>query len=101
MVDEELGQILLSVQSLKLCPTLCDRMDCSTPGLLVHHQLLELTQTQVYRVGDAIEPSHPLSSPSPPGFNLSQYWGLFQRVSFLPQMSKVLEFQFQHQSWIQ
>ena len=78
MVDEELGQILLSVQSLKLCPTLCDRMDCSTPGLLVHHQLLELTQTQVYRVGDAIEPSHPLSSPSPPVFSLFQHQGLFQ-----------------------
>ena len=53
------------------CPTLCDPMDCSTPGLPVHHQLPELTQTHVHRVGDAIQPSHPLSSPSPPALNLS------------------------------
>ena len=63
------------------CLTLGDPMDCSTPGLPVHHQLLELTQTHIYRVGDAIQPSHPLSSPSPPAFNLSQHQGLFQRVS--------------------
>ena len=60
------------------CPTLCDPMDCSTPGLPVHHQLLELAQTPVHLVGDAIQPSHPLSSPSPPAFNLSQHQGLFQ-----------------------
>ena len=60
------------------CPTLCDPMDCSTPGFPVHHQLLELAQTQIHRVGDAIQPSHPLSSPSPPAFNLSQHQGLFQ-----------------------
>ena len=60
------------------CPTLCDPMDCSTPGFPVHHQLLELTQTHVYQVSDAIQPSHPLSSPSPPAFNLSQHQGLFQ-----------------------
>ena len=59
-------------------PTLCDPMDCSTPGFPVHHQLLELTQTHVYQVSDAIQPSHPLSSPSPPAFNLSQHQGLFQ-----------------------
>ena len=53
------------------CPTLCNPMDCSTPGLLVHHQLPELAQTHVHRIGDAIQPSHPLSSPSPPAFNLS------------------------------
>ena len=53
--------------------TLCDPMDCSTPGLPVHHQLPELTQTHVHRVGDAIQPSHPLSFPSPPAFNLSQH----------------------------
>ena len=59
-------------------PTLCDPMDCSTPGFPVHHELPELTQTQVHQVGDAIQPSHPLSSPSPPTFNLSQHQGLFQ-----------------------
>ena len=57
--------------------TLCDPMDCSTPGFLVHHQHPELTQTHIHRVGDAIQPSHPLSSPSPPAFNLSQHQGLF------------------------
>ena len=60
------------------CPTRCDPMDCSTPGLPVHHQLPEFTQTHVHRVGDAIQPSHPLSSTSPPTFNLSQHQGLFQ-----------------------
>ena len=55
------------------CPTLCDPMDCSTPGLPVHHQLPELAQTHVHQVGDAIQPYHPLSSPSPPAFNLSQH----------------------------
>ena len=54
----------------QLCPTLCDGMDCSTPGFPVHHQLLELAQTHAHRVGDAIQPSHPLSSPSPPALNL-------------------------------
>ena len=58
------------------CPTLCNPMDCSTPGLPVHHQLLEFTH--VHQVSDAIQPSHPLSSPSPPAFNLSQHQGLFQ-----------------------
>ena len=60
------------------CPRLCDPMNHSTPGLPVHHQLLELTQTQVNRVSDAIQPSHPLSSPSPPAPNPSQHQGLFQ-----------------------
>ena len=60
------------------CPILCDPMNCSTPGFPVHHQLLELTQTHVHRVSDAIQPSHPLSSLSPPVFNLSQHQGLFQ-----------------------
>ena len=60
------------------CPTLCDPMDCSMPGLPVHHQLLEFAQIHVHRIGDAIQPSHPLSSPSPPAFNLSQHQGLFQ-----------------------
>ena len=61
----------------QLCLTLCDPMDCSTPGFPVHHQLPELTQTHAHRVGDAIQPSHPLSSPSPPALNLSQHRGLF------------------------
>ena len=84
------------------CPTLCNPMDCSTPGFPVHHQLLELAQTHVHRVGDAIQPSHPLSSPSPPTFNLSQHQGLFQGVSSLHQVAGGLEFQLQHQSfpWI-
>ena len=62
----------------KLCLTLCDPMNCNTPGLPVHHQLLEFTQTHVHRVGDAIQPSHPLSSPSPPATNPSQHQSLFQ-----------------------
>ena len=84
------------------CPTLCDTMDCSTPGLPVHRQLPKLAQTHVHQVGDVIQPSHPLSSPSSPAFNLSQHQGLFQWVSSLHQVAKVLEFQLQHQSfpWI-
>ena len=62
----------------QLYPPLCDPMDCSPPGFPVHHQLLELAQTHVYQVSDAIPLSHPLSSPSPPAFNLSQHQGLFQ-----------------------
>ena len=60
------------------CPTLCYPMDCSTPGFLVHYQLPELAQTHVHQVGDAIQPSYPLSSPSPPAFNLSQHQSIFQ-----------------------
>ena len=84
------------------CPTLCDPMNCGTPGLPVHHQLPEFTQTHVHRVGDAIQPSHPLSSPSPPAFKLSQHQSLFKWVSSSHQVAKVLEFQLQHQSfqWI-
>ena len=80
------------------CPTLCDPMNCSTPGLPVHHQLPESIQTHVHRVGDAIQPSHPLSSPSLPALNLSQHQGLFKWVSSSHQVAKVLEFQLQHQS---
>ena len=89
-----------SVSQLYLIPW--NPMDCSTPGLPVHHQLPELAQTHVHRVGDAIQPSHPLSSPSPPTFNLSQHQGLFQWVSSSHQVARVLEFQLQHQSfqWI-
>ena len=72
-------------------------MNCSTPGLPVHHQLPEFTQTHVHRVSDAIQPSHPLSSPSPPAFSLSQHQGLFQRVRSWHQVAKVLELQLQHQ----
>ena len=90
-----------SVQLLS-CVWLCDSMDCSTPGLPVHHQFLELIQTHVHWVSDAIQPSHPLLSPSPPTFNLSQHQGLFKWVSSSHQVAKVLEFQLQHQSfqWI-
>ena len=69
------GQFSSVAQS---CLTLCDPMDCSMPGFPVHHQLLELMQIHVHRVGDAIKPSHPLLSPSSPAFNLSQHQGLFQ-----------------------
>ena len=84
-----LSGLITSVQFssvAQLCLTL-HPMDCSTPDLPVHSQLLEFTQTQVHRVGDAIQPSHPLLSPSPPAFNLSQH-----------QVAKVLKFQLQHQS---
>ena len=81
------------------CPTLCDPMNCSTPGLPVHRKLLEFTQTHAHRVGDSIQPSHPLSSPSPPAPNPSQHQGLFQRVSSSHEVAKELEFQLQHQSF--
>ena len=74
-------------------------MSRSTPDLPVHHQLPESTQTHVHRVGDAIQPSHPSLSPSPPALNLSQHQGLFQCVSSLHQVAKVLEFQLQNQSF--
>ena len=82
------------------CPTLWDTMDCSTPGLPAHHQLPEFTQTHVHWVDDAIQPSYPLSSHSPPALNLSQYQGLFKWVSSLHQVAKVFEFQLQHQSFL-
>jgi len=84
------------------CPTLFDPMDGSMPGFPVHHQISELAQTHVHWVGDAIQPSHPLSSPSPPALNLSHHQGLFQWVSSSHQVAKVLELQLQHQSfqWI-
>ena len=84
------------------CPTLCDPMDCSTPGSPVLHYLPKLAQTHVHWVSDAIQPSHSLSPPSPPAFNLYQHQGLFQWVSSSHQVTKVLELQLQHQSfqWI-
>ena len=81
------------------CLTLCDPMDCSTPGLPVHHHLPEPTQTHVHWAGDAIQPSHPLSSPSPTTFNLSQHQGLLKWVGSSHQVAKVLEFQLQYQSF--
>ena len=81
------------------CPTLCNPMNRSTPGLPVHHQLPDITQTHVHRVSDAILPSHPLSSPSPPAPNPSQHQGLFQWLNSLHEVAKVLEFQCQHQSF--
>ena len=75
----------------QLCPTLCDPMNHSMPGLPVHHQLPEFTQTHAHWIGDAIQPSHPLSSPSLPTFNLPQHQGLFQWVSSSHQVAKVME----------
>ena len=84
------------------CPTFCDPMDCCTPGFPVHHQLPEPTQTHVHWVGEAIQPSHPLSSPSPPAFSLSQHQSLFKQVRSSHRLAKILEFKLQHQSfqWI-
>ena len=90
-----LAQFSYSVMSNSLQP-----VDWSTPGLPVHHQLLELAQTHVHLVGDAIQPSYPLSSPSPPAFNPSQHQGLFQWVSSSHQVAKVLELQHQPFQWI-
>ena len=85
------GQFSSVTQS---CLTLCHPMNCSTPGLPVHHQLLEFTQTHIHRVSDAIQPSHPLSSPSHPAPNPSQHHSLFQRVNSLHEVAKVLDFSF-------
>ena len=83
----------------QLCPTLSDPMNHSIPGLPVHHQLLESTQTHVHKVSDAIQPFHPLFSTAPPACNPSQHQGLFQLVNTLHQVAKVLEFQLHHQSF--
>ena len=96
-----LSAVLISAISLVVqfssvaqsCPTLCDPMNRSTPGLPVHHQIPEFTQTHVHRVDDAIKPSHPLSSPSPPAPNPSQHQSLFQWVNSSHEVAKVLEFQ--------
>ena len=81
------------------CPTLCDPINRSTPGIPVHHQLWEFTQTHVHRVSDAIQPSHPLPSPFPPAPHPSQHQGIFQWVSSSHQVANVLEFQLLHQSF--
>ena len=83
------------------CLTLCNPMNCSTPGLPVHHKLPEFTQTHVHWVSDAIQPSHPIPSPSPPALNPSQNQGLFQWINYLQEVVKVLEFQFQFQLQLQ
>ena len=87
---------IVSVSSVQLlgCVWLCNPMDCSTPALPVHHQLPEFTQTHVHWVGDAIQPSHPLSSPSPPAFNLSQHHGLFKWVVLRIRWPKYWSFSF-------
>ena len=90
------GEFCSSVQFLSVpqsCLTLCDPMNRSTPGLPVHHQLTEFTQTHIHWVSDAIQPSHPLSSPSPPAPNPSQHQSLFQWGNSLHEVAKVLEFQ--------
>ena len=102
MVSQSTWQICSSVQFSSVtqsCPTLWDPMNHSTPGLPVHHQLPEFTQTHVHRVSDAIQPSHPLSSPSPPALNPSQHQSLFQWVNSLHEVAKVLEFQLEHHSF--
>ena len=90
LVGRQAYQIRSVAQS---CPTICDPMNRSTPGLPVHHQLPEFTQTQVHRVSDAIQPSHPLLSPSPLAPNPSKHQSLFQWVNSLYEVAKVLEFQ--------
>ena len=99
-ISGSLSQVLnhqfSSVQSHS-CAQLCDTMNCRMPGFPVHHQFLELIQTHVHWVCDAVQPSHPLSSPSPPAFNLSQHQGLFQWLSSSHQVAKLWEFQLQHQ----
>ena len=92
--------LLLQFSSVaQLCPTLCNPMNRSIPGLRVHHHLPEFTQTHVHQVGDAIQPSHPLSSPFPPAPNPSWHQSLFQWVSSSHEVAKVLEFQIQHHSF--
>ena len=88
-----LGSIVQFSSVTQSCPTLCNPMNCGTPGLPVHHQLSEFAQTHVRWVSDAIQPSHPLSPPSPPALNLTQHQGLFKWVSSSHQVAKVLEFQ--------
>ena len=99
---KSLGSCLTQVQFgsvTQSCPTLCNPMNRSTPGLPLHHHLLEFAQTHVHQVGDATQPSHPLPSPSPPTPNPSQHQGLFQQVNSSHEVAKVSEFQPQHQSF--
>ena len=98
---QHLVQLLLLFSCLVVSDS-CDPVECSMPGFPVHHLFPELDQTHVHRVGDVIQPSHPLLPPSPPAFNLSQHQGLFQWVSSLHQVAKLLELQLLQQSfqWI-
>ena len=93
------GAIRKSVQFSGLVVSYCNPMDYSTPDFPAHHQLLEFTKTHAHQVGDAIRPSHPLASPSPLAFNLSQHQGLFKWDNSSHQMAQVLEFQLQHKSF--
>ena len=93
------GKVCCWCSVTKSCPTLCNPMYCSTPGFPVVHYLLELAQTHVHWVGDAIQPSHPVSCPSLPTFNLSLHQDLFKWISSLHQVAKVLKLQLQHQSF--
>ena len=97
-MDVVVIQLLQFSSVAQSCLTLCDPMNRSMPGLPVHHQLPEFTQTQVHRVSDAIQPSHPLASPSPSAPNPSQHQSLFQWVSSSHEVAKILEFQLQHHS---
>ena len=92
-----LNRVQFSHSVAQSCPTLCNPMNRSTPGLPVHHQLPEFTQTHAHRISDAIQPSHPLSYPSPHATNPSQHQGLFQLVNSSHEVAKVLEFRLQHQ----
>ena len=98
MAKERIGDCQFSSVA-QSCPTLCNPMNRSTPGLPVHHQFPEFTQTHVRRVRDTIQPSHPLSSPSPPAPNPSQHQSLFQWVNSSHEVAKLLEFQLQHHSF--
>ena len=102
-LNKYIKQMISSVQfSSQSCRTIYNPIDGRTPGLPVHQQLPQFTQTHIHWVGDVIQPAHPLPSPSPPASSLSQHQGLLQRVSSSHQVAKVLEFQLQHQSfqWI-
>ena len=90
---QSMGSRACRLSVAQSCPVLCDPMDCSTPGLPVHQQLPEFTQTHFHWIGDAIKPSHPLSSHFPPAPNPSQHQSLFQWVNSLHEVAKVLEFQ--------
>ena len=106
LLCQEVWKAFIKISSVRLNSVMSDSlwsdMVCTTPGFPIHHQLPELTQTHVHRIGDAIQPSLPLLCPSPPTFNLSQHQDLFKWVSSLHQVDKVLEFQLQHQAfqWI-
>ena len=94
-----MSKFKVQISVTQLCATLCDPMNRSMPGLPVHYQFLEFTQTHVHQVSDAIQPSHPLSSPSPPAPNPAQHQSLFQWVNSSEEVAKLLEFQLKHHSF--